>query len=113
MRTEQTLWKEDTGWSAIHPESINGQANLVFAFGGIDVIKKDQVFSELQKRYPKAHVVLASTAGEIHGNMVFDDSISVTACQFEHTPIRIHKLSVKDYPNSFSCGEAIREELAS
>lgn len=113
MQTEQILWKKETGWSTQNASTMNGQANLVFAFGGIDVIASEDVLKELKSRYNNAHIIMASTAGEIHGNMVFDDSVSVTACSFEHTKLKVIKIAVGEFNSSFACGEAIRQQLAS
>jgi hypothetical protein len=113
MQTEQILWKKESGWSTQNASTMNGQANLVFAFGGIDVIASEDVLKELKSRYNNAHIIMASTAGEIHGNMVFDDSVSVTACSFEHTKLKVIKIAVGEFSSSFACGEAIRQQLAS
>lgn len=107
MNTEQLLWRKGTGWSSSPARSMNGNANLVLAFGGIDVISSNEILSELKARYNNADIVLASTAGEIHGNMVFDESVSVTACQFDHTRIEVVRIDVNDFPDSHSCGKHI------
>ncbi|MFN0032835.1 MAG: FIST signal transduction protein [Flavobacteriales bacterium] len=110
MKTEQLQWLQQTGWSS--PESLmNGQAALVFAFGGIDVIGNPEVYAELHKRYSNANIVMASTAGEIHGNSVSDGSISVTACNFDYTATEIMSLKVDDFADSYACGEAIAADL--
>jgi hypothetical protein len=113
MTTEQLLWRKETGWSSDPGKSINGDANLVFAFGGVDVITSTDVISELQCRYKNAQIILVSTAGEIHSNMVFDNSVSVTACQFDHTLVRVMKIDVNDHNGSYECGQYIQEQLIS
>jgi hypothetical protein len=113
MTTEQLLWRKETGWSSTQGKSMNGNANLVFAFGGVDVITSADIVSELQHRYNNAQIVLASTAGEIHSNMVFDNSVSVTACQFDHTRVRVINVDVNDHNGSYACGKYIQEQLNS
>jgi len=111
MTTEQSLWRKDIGWTNSNAHAINGQANLVFAFGGVDVISSQEILTELQRRYSNAQIILASTAGEIHGNMVFDESVSVTACQFDHTQVEVIRIDVDAFKDSYSCGKHISSRL--
>jgi hypothetical protein len=97
-------------WSSNSGDLLS-EANLVLAFGGIDVISKPSVFDELRSRFVNANILLASTAGEIHGSSVLDQCVSVTALCFERTEMKVIHIDVKDYSNSWSCGEAIRKSL--
>jgi hypothetical protein len=97
-------------WSS-NSSDLLSEANLVLAFGGIDVISKPSVFDELRSRFGNANILLASTAGEIHGSSVLDQCVSVTALCFERTEMKVIHIDVKDYSNSWSCGEAIRKSL--
>jgi hypothetical protein len=110
MKVHQHLWKEGKGW-AESAQSISQNPALILAFGGIDVLTNDPVYEEIRKLYPTADIVLASTAGEIHGDEVFDHSVSVTVCEFEHTRWKVVDGSVLDCANSFECGIHISKEL--
>jgi hypothetical protein len=109
MKVQQHLWREGKGW-ANTPEALF-QPNLVFAFGAIDSLSNDSVYSEIRKVYPQSDVVLASTAGEIHGDEVNDHTVSVTACSFEKTDIKVVEGNVTDCANSFECGRSITKRL--
>ena len=54
---------------------------LVLGFGGKEVINTQPVFEELKSKFPNAHVVLCSTAGEIINNRVNDNTVSVAAIE--------------------------------
>jgi hypothetical protein len=109
MKVQQHLWREGKGWAKT-PEALF-QPNLIFAFGAIDALANDSVFSEIRKVYPQADVVLASTAGEIHGDEVSDHTVSVTACSFERTSLKVVVGNVADCANSFECGRSITAQL--
>jgi hypothetical protein len=110
LKTEQLLWQKSTGWPA-NPVSLNGSANLVLAFGGIDIIGKPEIYNELKSRYNHAQIVLTSTAGEIHGDVVMDNSVSVTACRFEQTELDVHEFDISQYASSNECGLAIANKM--
>jgi hypothetical protein len=109
MKVQQHLWREGKGW-AVAP-SVSFQPNLVYAFGGIDTLANDSVYGEIRKIYPEADIVLASTAGEIHGDEVNDNTVSVTACKFEKTALKVVEGNVADCANSFECGRSITQKL--
>jgi hypothetical protein len=111
MKTEQSLWLDGQGWKNTSEQFLPGEASIVFAFGGIDVVGSVEILSDLKTRYNKAQIILASTAGEIHGNMVYDGSVSVTACKFDHTNVQVATLDVLDFNNSYECGRAIQKRL--
>ena len=111
MKVHQHLWKGGKGW-AESAQSISQNPALILAFGGIDVLTNDPVYEEIRKLYPTADVVLASTAGEIHGDEVFDHSVSVTVCEFEHTRWKVVDGNVSDCANSFEYGVHISKELS-
>lgn len=110
MKVQQHLWREGKGWAN---SSIQNEINpsLVLAFGGIDALANDNLFSEIRKIYPDADVVLASTAGEIHGDEVTDHTVSVTACRFDHTRLRVVDGNVDACASSFDCGKSITRQL--
>jgi len=111
MKVKQHLWKQGKGWTN-QPATEGFNPSLVLAFGGIDTLTNDSIYSEIKKLYPDAQIVMASTAGEIHGDEVNDQTVSVTACKFEKTTIKIVEGGVGDCDNSFECGKSITRGLA-
>ncbi len=110
MQVKQHLWSEGKGW--LDPLSIaDFKPNLVLAFGGVDALANDNVYGEIRKMYPDAEVVMASTAGEIHGEEVHDHTVSVSACRFDKTRLRVIDSDVNDCASSYDCGLSITEDL--
>lgn len=80
-------------------------------FGAADVLRKPDLVAAISKDYPNAHIFGCSTAGEICGTHVADDSLALTAVQFEHTHLYGAQASLSQTPDSFSTGELIAQKL--
>jgi hypothetical protein len=109
MKTEQNQWVAGIGWST--PFNLGSHADLVLAFGGIDEIPQSSVYEELRKHYPKARIVMATTAGEIIEDKVADNTIVATAIAFDKTDVDLIALDITDFETSYSCGQAIQQRL--
>jgi hypothetical protein len=109
MKTEQSLFREGHGWD--QSEAALTQPTFVLALGGIDTLSKPEIYDSIRMRYPDATLLFSSTAGEIHKDTVYDNSVSLTAVQLEHTEIKVHAFHVTDHTNSFECGQAITAAL--
>ncbi|MFZ6008902.1 MAG: FIST signal transduction protein, partial [Bacteroidota bacterium] len=85
---------------------------LVLAFGNRKVIADPKRFEELKSFYPNSNIVSCSTAGEIIGSKVVDNSIIATAVYFEKTNVRMAKTSVlQEAQNDFLAGQHLAERL--
>ena len=92
-----------------HPDTEKTQ--LVLAFGAKGILSDDNLYQKLRDQYPVANIVLCSTAGEIHDEAVLDDSVSVTAIEFEKTRIEAVAVDVNEYTNSYDAGMALVKQL--
>ena len=87
MKVEQRLWKESLGWNGALPGELGASAQLVFLFGSRSVIGDPGILAEARRAYPNARWIGCSTAGEIGGIQVHDDSLVLTAVSFDSTRI--------------------------
>src|SRR3569832_2321548 len=85
MKIEQRHWTPSTGWSAADAAADAVSPTLVFVFGATEALQRSDVMAQLRERYPRAPVFGCSTAGEIRGDEVLDDSLVATAVQLEHS----------------------------
>jgi len=108
MKIEQQTWRESTGWQQ---ESALGQAQLLLVFGATSAIADSTHLDPLRKLYPSAQIVGCSTAGEIAGTTVSDDSLVATAIEFEHTQVVSHAVEVKDATESFEAGRRLAKQF--
>jgi hypothetical protein len=107
MRVEQILWTRDGARTSERPEKLANSAQMVLAFGGTDCVRDPANFAAIRKAFPTAKIIGCSTAGEIHNNHVLNESLVVTACQFEHTALRLATIDLKQCGDSFEAGQQL------
>ena len=111
MRIEQKLWRENVGWSD-HIPRVDGLApQLILVFGTRKCLQEGVRLDEIKGFYPGAHIFGCSTAGEIYGTSVFEDSIAITALELEHTRIEGQQIHLNQVQNSFQAGEYLASSL--
>ncbi len=86
-------------------------SQLVFMFGAGSLVSSTEIYQQIKANYPAAHIVSASTSGEIMSDGVFDETVSVIALQFEHTQIKCAKIKVDKGSNSLETGKKLMQEL--
>jgi len=111
MKTKQHHFVNNT-WID-YPSQLNKEScQLLLAFGSPDIIKQTQVLSYLKDIYPSADIVFSSTGGEIIGSNVYDDSIVVTAIEFEKTKVSAIVTNINDHKDSFEAGKYLISQLS-
>jgi hypothetical protein len=115
MKLEQRHWIADKGWSTLSPASgspASGQrAQLAFLFGSRLALSDPALTAEVKAFYPKAQLLGCSTAGEICDVEVWDDSLVVTAIEFEHTEVVGHRIHINEAGNSRQAGKLLAQKL--
>jgi hypothetical protein len=107
MKTEQNIWTQKAGWQPSAPGTLGKSAQLVLVFGAKDILKQSPLPKELTSAYPDAHFVGCSTAGEICGTTVYDDSLTTVAVHFEKTTVRAYEVEANSAEDSFLAGERL------
>jgi len=82
MQTEQYVFTDGN-----KEGKLAGQADLVLVFGATKKIKEKGIIDLIKVSYPKACIFGCSTAGEIMGTHVLDDSLIVTAVSFSKSRV--------------------------
>ncbi|MEQ1503917.1 MAG: FIST N-terminal domain-containing protein, partial [Myxococcota bacterium] len=98
-------------WSGAMP-SLDSERTLVVAFGSPAARDDLAPFRELRAAYPRSVIVGCSTAGEICGDVVRDDSIAVSVARFDHTTLKSAVIAVEDPKQSRASGRALARSLA-
>jgi hypothetical protein len=83
------------------------KTRLVLGFGGKEIINTQPIYEKLKLKFPEAHIVICSTAGEIINNRVNDNSVSVAAIELEKTSIEPVAVNIRDYENSYEAGKSL------
>jgi hypothetical protein len=110
MKVVQRVWTQEKGWEG---ESFReeGEIQLVIIFGAPARLQSDQHLRAVREQYRKAIIIGCSTAGEICGGRVLDDSLVVVAVHFEKTKIKSASAEITDNEKSFQVGEKLAESL--
>jgi len=98
-------------WAGGIPErapSYGEQLVLVF---GVPLHLETTLFETILGCYPAAHILIASTAGEIVGTRVLDDSAVVTAVELERSQLRVARATLVDPDGSDAVGRALAAQL--
>lgn len=111
METEQRLWGAvPTGLREVAATTLAGPADLVLVFGSGERLAA-MPFETLRAAYPAALIVGCSTAGEIFGQNVVDDTLTTTAVRFERTRVKLATTCVETAADSLAAGTALAREL--
>src|SRR5689334_20765875 len=102
----------EAGWSKVIEDSADGAQTLVIAFGAPRFGDDPRPFSALRDRLPNAHIVGCSTAGEILGSKVLDDTIVAAIVRFERTRLCTAVAEVRKPSDSRTAGNSLGRTLA-
>ena len=112
MIIEQYIYSAPMGWNkTVHAESKNLKPQLVIAFGSRANFSQPNLISELKQLYPEAKLIGCSTSGEIHGISVSDDTIVVSALEFEKTEIVFSESVVSGPDGTFDAARNLVSRL--
>lgn len=112
MKTEQLSWTEKNNWDKdTSTITLKDSANFVLTFGSRENLEKENIIQQILAMYPKAIHVGCTTAGEIYGTTVQDNTLVVTAVQFEHTNLKVSTQQLSNMEDSEKIGKKLAEEL--
>lgn len=111
MKIEQNRWTAAHGWKPHAPGELGQSADLLLLFGSTAVFKERDSVASLQQAYPKALILGCSTAGEICGTQVTDETLVATAVDFEATQIKGACVKMAEVENSYQAGKRLAESL--
>ncbi|MGE3799407.1 MAG: FIST signal transduction protein [Candidatus Kapaibacterium sp.] len=116
MHIQQRLWSSTEGWKEVErggEEAISQSSyELVFAFGAREELETSERFHEIRDFYPNARIITCSTAGEILGENVYDNTIVVTAIKFEKSKFSITSTNISGFHESDSAGMALVKSIS-
>ena len=87
------------------------EPDLVLIFGSTNKLRPGDAVRQLRERFPKTIFFGCSTAGEIAGTNVYDDSIVINFIQFESTRIAFSKIDSSKFHDSYTAGMKLGSNL--
>ncbi len=111
MQVETLQYTVENGWSTPTFPDMDSENTLLFVFCAPEFFKDQAQIKLLAKQYPKSKMIGCSTAGEIYGPSVLDNSISVAIAKFEKTQLKLITSTLENGKDSFQVGEEISKNL--
>jgi hypothetical protein len=87
---------------------------LVLVFGNRFMLQNENIFNEIRDIFKDGHLVFGSTSGDITSESVDDESITITAVEFERSKFLIKKANVLNSNvqiDSFKTGRELIEQF--
>ena len=88
-------------------------ANLVLVFGSVKRFNEGKLQSTLKARYPVAQIVGCTTSGEISPAGVYDDSVQITAVQWQKVMQRVAQAKSESMGDSFETAVNLAKQIKS
>ena len=92
-------------------------AQLALVFSSAAMLGQEATWNRLRTAFPQAQIVGCSTAGEIAGTNVYDESLTCTGMTFERSNVAVASVLLSEAPTCEALGELLisrlpRERLA-
>lgn len=111
MIIEQKKWTKSAGWETLRTQVFKQSPQLILVFGARSVISGSKCYQEIVAMYPKSHVLICSSAGEIYDNQVNDNSIALAAIFFEKTELHFAETEIANSAESYNAGKKLGDAL--
>lgn len=111
MKIIQAYKEINTDWHYFQEKSTLVNP-LVLVFGNRFLFEKPEVIASIRAEFPYEHIVFGSSAGEIVCCNVNDNSISVTAIEFEKSTFIVERENVLDHnKDAKELGEVLLQKI--
>jgi hypothetical protein len=111
MKTVQLVKHKNKNWEYV----IENQAliePLVLVFGNRFMLEDDSIYEEIKQLFPDGHILFGSTCAEISSNTVNEESVTVTAIEFEKSNFLIKTSNVLNADlDSFKTGSDLIKQF--
>ncbi|MBB1440709.1 FIST C-terminal domain-containing protein [Shewanella sp. SG41-4] len=109
MHVYQTIY-QNNHWTTPLPQSA--KINLVLAFGSPELMLDQKLNNDLSLSFPNAQIVGCSTSGEIQDDYLYDNSICVTAIEFDHTQVQVVSDSINKSEHCTELAQQLVSQLS-
>ena len=111
MKTVQLKKSKNSNWEYLS-EKIILKEPLVLVFGNRLMLDNDSIYQEIKGIFKDGHIVFGSSSGDISSSTVNEDTITITAIEFERSSFAIKTTNVLDSKNKLN-SHSIGKELIS
>lgn len=114
MKVAPILYKNNDFTEEKNEDNLDfTKAQLVLGFGSSELVSQPEFYENIKNKFPNAQIALCSSAGEIFGIDVLDDTISLVAIEFSTSTIKTSEVSIDDFISSYDAGISLVKNLTS
>lgn len=111
MRLSTYHYARAQGWDRSLDPSLDGPTTWIIVFGAPAIADLAQGLADLHRVYPRAVWTGCSTAGEVLGDSLHDDSLVVAVLQFSHTRLLLASAPIASPMESAQVGVQLGAQL--
>jgi hypothetical protein len=105
MKSTLLSYKNGEWQDAANPSFPLEKAQLLLFFADRNLLEGHKLIGHLKNSCKNARILSCSTAGEIHGHEVHENSAIGVAIYLKHTPFEIAFSNINKHQNSFELGQ--------
>jgi len=104
-------YKQENQWTYLS-DKIALNNPLVLVFANRMLLQDNNVIEDIRAEFPYSHIVYGSTAGEILAESVLENSITITAIEFEKSSFVIKTDNIHNHNNdTVALGKALYSQM--
>ncbi len=107
MKIQQQLLQH----KELNLQALDQNTDWVMVLGARYLLEDKNLTTSISNHFPNSIVTFCSTAGEIHGDETFDNSISISSLKFEKSKIHAEAISSDDFTNSHDAGKMLADKF--
>ncbi|WP_299898321.1 FIST N-terminal domain-containing protein [uncultured Aquimarina sp.] len=112
MKIQQYERNGQGEWVATQSYTEKLRNPLVLVFGNRFILEKEPILEEVSGLFGTSEIIIGSSAGEILGGNVSDNTVSLTAIEFERSTIKLSRQNILDNDkNTFETGKKLAAGL--
>lgn len=109
MKTVQLKKNKNSNWKYLS-ENISLKKPLVLVFGNRFLLEDENIYQEVKEMFTDGHIVFGSSCGDISSDAIDEETITITAIEFEKSTFEIKTANVNenkidDHYDSFKAGK--------
>ncbi|MBQ0786226.1 MAG: histidine kinase, partial [Oceanihabitans sp.] len=111
MKTVQLVKHKNKDWEYVI-EKQELKEPLVIVFGNRYLLEEDSIYEDIRALFPDGHIIFGSACAEISSDTVNEESITVTAIEFEKSNFLIKTSNVLNADlDSFKTGDDLIKQF--
>lgn len=95
MKINQAMRTKSGSWEFMQDTPLNNP--LVLVFGDRMLLEDQGIYEEIRGFYPEGEIVFGSTSGEILETRVYEETLTLTAIEFEKSEFKVISRNIKDF----------------